>query len=49
MPQTDYVRWLRARVGHSKVILVYGSALVLDEQGHVLLQRRPSQEGIVTP
>jgi ADP-ribose pyrophosphatase YjhB (NUDIX family) len=31
---------LRAHVGHSKVILVYASALILDERGQVLLQRR---------
>jgi ADP-ribose pyrophosphatase YjhB (NUDIX family) len=40
MPTADYVRWLRARVGPAKVILVYASAIIPDERGQVLFQRR---------
>ncbi|MBN1955879.1 MAG: NUDIX domain-containing protein [Anaerolineae bacterium] len=40
MPPTDYIRWLRAHVGPAKIILVYTSAVIPDEQGHILLQRR---------
>ncbi len=40
MSERDYIHWLRARVGHAKVILAYASALVSDAQGHILLQRR---------
>jgi len=36
----DYLRWLRARVGHEQVILAYTSAIITDAQGRVLLQRR---------
>ncbi|MGD1996233.1 MAG: NUDIX domain-containing protein [Anaerolineae bacterium] len=40
MSKLDYVGWLRARVGHAKVILVYASAVITDRQGRVLLERR---------
>jgi len=40
MSGPDYVRWLRARVGRVRVILVYASAVIPDGQGRVLLQRR---------
>ncbi len=40
MPNLDYVRWLRARVGRSKVILVYASAIIPAGEGRILLQRR---------
>lgn len=40
MQEPDYVRWLRSHVGHAKVILVYASAIIPDEQGRILLQRR---------
>jgi 8-oxo-dGTP pyrophosphatase MutT (NUDIX family) len=37
---TDYLRWLRAKVGHRKVILPYATALVRDDHGRLLFQRR---------
>jgi ADP-ribose pyrophosphatase YjhB (NUDIX family) len=37
---TDYLRWLRSKVGHRKVILPYATALVRDGQGRLLFQRR---------
>jgi 8-oxo-dGTP diphosphatase len=37
----DYVRWLRAHVGHRKVILARACGIVADDQGRVLLQRDP--------
>lgn len=36
----DYLTWLRSKVGHRKVILPYATALVHDEQGRLLFQRR---------
>ncbi len=36
----DYLHWLRSKVGHRKVILPYATALVTDEHGRLLLQRR---------
>ena len=45
MPITsDYLKWLRSRVGHQKVILVRACGIVsdgADGQGRVLLQRYP--------
>ncbi len=35
-----YVRWLRERVGHRLIYLVYTTTLVFDEAGRVLVQRR---------
>ncbi|MBN1178135.1 MAG: NUDIX domain-containing protein [Anaerolineae bacterium] len=40
MVEAHYIRWLRAHVGASKLIIVYTSAIVVDESGRVLLQRR---------
>lgn len=40
MPDPDYIRWLRARVGPVKLILVSTSAVIPDAQGRVLLQKR---------
>jgi 8-oxo-dGTP diphosphatase len=37
---TDYIQWLRSKVGHLKVILPYSTAIIYDEQGRILLQRR---------
>lgn len=36
----DYVRWIRQRVGSRKIFLVFGSVILRDGQGRVLLQRR---------
>lgn len=36
----DYIRWLRSKVGHEKVILVFAGGCIFDEAGRVLLQRR---------
>ncbi len=36
----NYVAWLRQHVGHQKVILTGAAALIRDEQGRVLLQKR---------
>ncbi|HLF02908.1 MAG TPA: NUDIX domain-containing protein [Anaerolineales bacterium] len=37
---SDYIQWLRSKVGHRKVILPYATALIVDEQGRLLFQRR---------
>ena len=37
---TEYVRWLRGRVGHARVPLVYASTVVADARGAILFQRR---------
>lgn len=36
----DYIKWIRSKVGHEKVILVFAGGCVFDECGRVLLQKR---------
>ena len=36
----DYIKWIRSKVGHEKVILVFAGGCVFDERGRVLLQKR---------
>lgn len=40
MAAKDYIRWLRSKVGHEKIILVFAGGCVTDAAGRVLLQRR---------
>lgn len=37
---TDYIRWLRSKVGHAQVFLNFAGGWVEDEEGKVLLQKR---------
>lgn len=36
----SYIEWLRARVGPRKIFLVFGTVVLRDEDGRILLQRR---------
>ena len=36
----DYVKWIRSKVGHEKIILTFAGGCVFNEKGEVLLQRR---------
>ncbi len=36
----SYIEWLRSRVGQRKVFLVFGTVVLRDENGRILLQRR---------
>ncbi|MCZ7545829.1 MAG: NUDIX domain-containing protein [Anaerolineae bacterium] len=36
----DYVAWIRRRVGRQRLLLVYATAVVFDDAGNVLVQRR---------
>ena len=40
----DYIKWIRSKVGHEKVILVFAGGYVFDERGRVLLQKRGDSE-----
>lgn len=40
MKSKDYIRWLRSKVGHEKIILVFAGGCVFDSGGKVLLQCR---------
>ncbi|HET7375932.1 MAG TPA: NUDIX domain-containing protein, partial [Anaerolineae bacterium] len=37
---SDYIAWLRSRIGHRKTMLAYTTAIVRDDRGRVLFQRR---------
>ena len=36
----DYIRWLRSKVGHERVILTFVGGCIFNAQGEVLLQKR---------
>ena len=36
----DYIKWLRSRVGHDRVIIVFAGGCLFDGEGRVLLQKR---------
>lgn len=36
----DYIKWVRSKVGHEKIILTFAGGCIFNEQGEVLLQRR---------
>ena len=40
MSARDYIRWIRSKVGHEKIILTFAGGCIFNEQGKVLLQRR---------
>jgi ADP-ribose pyrophosphatase YjhB (NUDIX family) len=37
---SDYITWLRSRIGSRKTLLAYATALIRDDQGRVLFQQR---------
>ena len=37
---SDYITWLRSRIGHRKTLIAYATALIRDDAGRVLFQRR---------
>ena len=36
----NYIQWIRSKVGHDKIILVFAGGCIINEKGEVLLQRR---------
>ncbi|CAM3718823.1 NUDIX domain-containing protein [Marinicrinis lubricantis] len=36
----DYISWIRSRVGHNRIFLNFAGAIIANEAGEVLLQRR---------
>lgn len=40
MKHPDYIKWIRSKVGHEKIILVHAGGCILNDKGEVLLQRR---------
>ena len=40
MTAKDYIRWIRSKVGHEKIILTFAGGCIFNDRGAVLLQRR---------
>lgn len=40
MAQTNYIGWIREKVGHDPIFLNFAAAFVLNEHGEILLQKR---------
>ena len=40
MAAKDYIRWIRSKVGHEKIILAFAGGCIFNGRGEVLLQRR---------
>ena len=40
MEKKDYINWIRGKVGHEKIIIVYAGGCIFNENGEVLLQKR---------
>ena len=36
----NYIQWIRSKVGHEKIILVFAGGCIRNEKGEILLQRR---------
>ncbi len=36
----NYIQWIRSKVGHEKIILVFAGGCIFNDKGEVLLQRR---------
>ena len=40
MSNKNYIKWLRSKVGHEKIILLFAGGCIFNDEGEVLLQRR---------
>ena len=40
MDNKDYIKWIRGKVGHEKIIIVYAGGCIFNENGEVLIQKR---------
>lgn len=36
----DYIKWIRSKVGHDKIILNYAAGIIRNDQGQILMQQR---------
>ena len=36
----NYIKWIRSKVGHEKIILVFAGGCIFNQKGEILLQRR---------
>ena len=40
----NYIKWIRSKVGHEKIMLNFAGGCIIDNKGHLLLQKRAGQE-----
>ena len=40
MDSKNYIRWIRDKVGHDKIILTFAGGCIFNDKGEILLQRR---------
>ena len=43
---SDYIKWIRSKVGHDEIIMNFSGACITNEKGEVLLQKRSDTENI---
>lgn len=41
---SDYIKWIRSKVGHDTIILNFSGACITNEKGEILLQKRSDKE-----
>jgi 8-oxo-dGTP pyrophosphatase MutT (NUDIX family) len=49
MALSEYVRWIRSYVGHSRILLPSASVLIFDDQGRLLVARPHGRDKWVAP
>jgi 8-oxo-dGTP pyrophosphatase MutT (NUDIX family) len=47
--QDGYIKWLRSHVGHELIYLVYTTAFIFDDNGHLLVQERYDFDWLSVP
>lgn len=43
---SDYIKWIRSKVGHDTIILNFSGAIITNEKGEILLQKRSDKEDV---
>jgi len=43
---SDYIKWIRSKVGHETIILNFSGACITNEDGEILLQKRSGKDDI---
>ena len=43
---SDYIKWIREKVGHDTIILNFSGAIIANDKGEILLQKRSDKEDV---
>ncbi len=43
---SDYITWIRSKVGHDAIILNFSGAIITNEKGEILFQKRSDAEDV---